>query len=106
MIEEHIFVALIAALVNLVLSVLVPCSLKKSNLPLLAEVKKLFSQHSEMLFTSSVLVGVIVFLSLEAAPIISEMGDLSNLTKLGNAKINNVPIGTPVLPTQMMLGNR
>ena len=102
MIQEDIFAALIAAFVNLVLSVLVPCTLKKSNLPLLTEIKKMFGQHGEMLFTSSILVGVIVFLSLQAAPIIkNEIPDLANLMNLGNANVSTgVPMGLPV-NTQM-----
>ena len=86
--HEHIFVAVIAALVNLLLSVLVPCALKKTNLPLLAEVKKMFGQHHEMLVTSSVLVGVIVFLALQAAPVVKqELPDyLTNLMQLNSMR--------------------
>jgi len=83
--DEHIFIAIIAALVNLLLSVLVPCALKKSDIPLLANIKKMFNQHREMLITSSLLVGVIVYLSLKAAPtVMHEMPTpLMNLMKLG-----------------------
>ena len=82
--HEHIFLAVIAALVNLLLSIVVPCGLKKTNVPFLLEVKKMFGQHKEMLITSSVLVGVIVFLALQAAPVVKqELPDyLTNLMKL------------------------
>ena len=85
--HEHIFVAVIAALVNLLLSVLVPCALKKSDQPLLAELKRMFGQHREMLVTSSILVGVIVFLALQAAPIVRQElpSPLYNLMTLGTA---------------------
>jgi hypothetical protein len=85
--HEHIFVAVIAALVNLLLSVLVPCALKKSDQPLLTEVKRMFGQHREMLLTSSVLVGVIVFLALQAAPVVRQElpPSLYNLMTLGTA---------------------
>jgi len=88
--HEHIFVAVIAALVNLLLSVLVPCALKKTDIPLLTEVKKMFGQHKEMLLTSSVLVGVIVFLALQTAPVVKqELPEyLTNLMKLNT--INNL----------------
>lgn len=66
--NEKVFIAVVAALVNLLLSVLVPCALKKQDQPMLVAVKKMFDQHREMLVTSSVLVGVIVYLSLLAAP--------------------------------------
>ena len=94
--HEHIFIAVIAALVNLLLSVLVPCMLKQSEQPLLLEVKKLFNQHRDMLLTSSVLTGVIVFLSLQAAPIVKEElpSSLRNLMKLGT--VSGVPTASGV----------
>lgn len=83
--DDHIFIAIIAALVNLLLSVLVPCALKKQNQPMLVEVKKMFDQHREMLVTSSVLVGVIVYLALKAAPTVRQElpAPLANLMALG-----------------------
>ena len=93
MMHEHIFIAIIASLVNLLLSVLVPCMLKQSEQPLLSQVKKLFNQHRDMLLTSSVLTGVIVLLSLQAAPIVREElpTSLMNLMKLGTVSgVNSV----------------
>jgi hypothetical protein len=83
--SDHVFIAVVAALVNLILSVLVPCMLKKQDQPMLVQVKKMFDQHREMLITSSVLVGVIVFLSLKAAPTVrSELPEpIVNLMSLG-----------------------
>lgn len=93
MMHEQIFIAIIASLVNLLLSVLVPCMLKQSEQPLLSQVKKLFNQHRDMLLTSSVLTGVIVLLSLQAAPIVREElpTSLMNLMKLGTVSgVNSV----------------
>lgn len=92
--HEHIFIAIIAGLVNLLLSVLVPCALKQSEQPLLLEVKKLFNQHRDMLITSSVITGVIVFLALQAEPMIkNELPEsLSNLIKLGTSTSLNTGI--------------
>ena len=85
--DEHIFIAVIAALVNLLLSVLVPCALKKSDIHFLANIKKMFNQHREMLITSSLLVGVIVYLALKAAPtVMTEIPvPLMNLMRLGRS---------------------
>ncbi len=86
---DHLFIAVIAALVNLFLSILVPCALKKTDLPLLTEVKKMLNQHREMLLTSSLLVGVIVYLALQAAPIVQgEMPQFYKLFDLGTPSIN------------------
>lgn len=83
--NDNIFIAIVAALVNLLLSVLVPCALKNQESSYLTGVKKMFNQHREMLVTSSVLVGVIVYLSLVAAPSVrSEISTpLMNLMALG-----------------------
>ena len=83
--DEHIFIALIAALVNLLLSVLVPCALNKARVSMLDNVKTMFNQQKHMLVTSSVLVAVIVYLSLKAAPLVkAELPDaVLNLAHLG-----------------------
>ena len=69
MLEEHIYIALIAALVNLVLSIIVPCALKgyKNFLP---QVRVMLENNRAALVTSSILVAVTVFLSLQVAPIV------------------------------------
>ena len=83
--DEHIFIALIAALVNLLLAVLVPCALNKTKVSMLDNVKAMFNQQKQMLVTSSVLVAVIVYLSLKAAPLVkAELPDaVLNLAHLG-----------------------
>lgn len=81
--DEHIYVALVAALVNLILSILVPCALKDSK-NILPQIRIMLEQHRATLLTSSVLVAVIVYLSLKSAPIIKkELPDsIANLIKL------------------------
>lgn len=69
MIQDDIYIALIAALVNLILSIIVPCAMKgKANF--LPNVRIMLQQHRTMLVTSSVLVAVIVLLALQAAPVV------------------------------------
>jgi hypothetical protein len=87
--DDKIFIAIVAALVNLLLSVLVPCALKNQEASYLTGVKKMFNQNREMLVTSSVLVGVIVYLSLVAAPTVrAEMPEpLLNLMSLGRPRL-------------------
>ena len=64
--SDHIFIAVIAALVNLVLSILVPCALK-NNQNFLPEVRKMLEHHRATLISSSILVAVIVFIALTVA---------------------------------------
>lgn len=86
--DEHIFIAVIAALVNLILSIIVPCALqnKKDFLP---QVRIMLEQHRATLLTSSVVVAVMVYLALKAAPVVrSELlpDYVLNLAKLAPPK--------------------
>lgn len=82
--NEFIFIAVIAGLVNLILSVLVPCAIKKGDQPIVAQVRQVFNQNRESLLMSSALVAVIVFIALSVAPIArSELPEgLVNLASL------------------------
>ena len=82
--NEYIFIAVIAGLVNLLLSVLVPCAVKKTDQPIVSQVRQMFNQNREMLLASSALVAVIVFIALSVAPIArSELPEgLVNLASL------------------------
>ena len=84
--DEHLLIAIVAAVLNMILSVLVPCALKKSDVPFLVNIRNTFDTHREMLISSSLLVGVIVFISLKALPTVKvEMNDvLSRLASLSN----------------------
>ena len=63
---------------------------KKTGMPFFPEVKKMLNQHHEMLITSSVLVGVIVFLALQAVPVVKdEMSEISSF--LNNLNMNLMP---------------
>jgi hypothetical protein len=70
--NDHIFIAVIAALVNLVLSIIVPCALK-NNQDFLPEVRKMLENHRATLITSSVLVAVIVYIALSVADEVKPM---------------------------------
>jgi hypothetical protein len=61
-----VVLALIAALVNFILSVLIPCALKGNTDPWVVQFRKMFDEHRKMLITSSLLVGLIVYMALEA----------------------------------------
>ena len=91
--QEHIFIALIAALINLILSIIVPCALGDNNNNkdgFLSQIRKMLEHHRATLFSSSVLVAFIVYLSLEAAPHIRNEfrpNSVLNLALLPNAPV-------------------
>jgi len=65
--DEKIFIALIASLVNLILSILVPCALKNSK-NIFPHIRIMLESHRRELLTSSLIVFVIVYISLSIAP--------------------------------------
>jgi len=81
--DEHIYIALIASLVNLILSILIPCALKDSK-NILGGIRSTMVQHRTSLLSSSVLVAIIVYISLKAGPVVkNEMPDyIRNLANL------------------------
>lgn len=83
MIQDDIFIALVAALVNLILSILVPCALRGKS-EFLPSVRIMLQQHRTSLITSSVLVAITVFLALQATPVVrNQLPDyIVNLAKL------------------------
>ena len=82
--NDNLFIALVAALVNLILSIIVPCALK-NNRNILPQVRSMLENNRSALLTSSGLVFVIVFIALSSTPgIKSEIPDsvlrLANLS--------------------------
>ena len=76
----HIFIALLGALVNLGLSVTVPCMLEKSDQPFVVQVKRVFEMNKQEILASSFIVAITIYLALKIAPSAYPM--FSNLTGL------------------------
>ena len=66
--SEHLLIAVLAGVINMVLSVVVPCLLKSSNQPFLVSVKKVFQTNRNLILLSSITVGIMVYLALALAP--------------------------------------
>jgi hypothetical protein len=66
--DSHIFIALVGGLVNMALSVTVPCLVKKTNQPFLNDVKKVFETNRQVIITSSLIVALTIYLALKIAP--------------------------------------
>jgi len=76
---DYIIVAILAALLNMALSLLLPCLLKNSNIPFTDNIKKVFSNNKQLILTSSVIVGILVYLALIIEP---QINSFSNLAKI------------------------
>ena len=66
--DAHIFIALVGALLNMALSVTVPCLIKKTEQPFLTQVKKVFETNRQIILTSSLIVAITIYLALKIAP--------------------------------------
>lgn len=77
---HNIFIALVVVLVNMVLSSIVPCLIKRSDQPLMNDIKKVFTNNKHIILLNSIIIGVIVYISLLIAPTIQY--NLLKLNKL------------------------
>lgn len=66
--DPHIFIALVGALLNMSLSVTVPCVLKKTDQPFLTQVKKVFETNRQVILTSSLIIALTIYLALKVSP--------------------------------------
>ena len=57
----------------MILSVTIPCLLKRSNQPFLNDVKKVFQTNREVIIASSLIVAITIYLALRVAPDLQTM---------------------------------
>lgn len=80
--DSDLVVAIVAAMLNIVLSLLLPSLLKNSNLPFAAQVKKNYECNRDVIMVSSVLTIIFVYVSLKITPWVRS-NVFTNLAKLG-----------------------
>jgi hypothetical protein len=82
--DPDLIVAVVASMVNIVLSLLLPTLLKNSTLPFAAEVKKNYECNRDVIMVSSVLTVIFVYISLKITPWVRS-NIFTNLAKLGSS---------------------
>ena len=50
--SECILIALVGALINMILSLIIPCLLKDSQQPILVNIKKVYNSHRQVIITA------------------------------------------------------
>jgi hypothetical protein len=85
MLNEHLMIALVAAALNFLLSMVLPSLLKDSKLPFAQEIKKNYECNKEVMLVSSLLTVVFVYVSLQITPWVSS----SVYSRL--SKLNTIP---------------
>jgi hypothetical protein len=79
--DTHLTIAIVAAMLNIVLSLILPPLLKNSTLPFAAQIKQNYQCNREVILVSSILVVVFVYVSLKITPWV-DSNIFSNLAKL------------------------
>jgi hypothetical protein len=81
--DPDLIVAIVAAMLNIVLSLLVPPLLKNSTLPFAAQIKKNYDCNQDIVIVSSVLTVIFVYVSLKITPWVRS-NVFTNLAKLSS----------------------
>jgi hypothetical protein len=93
--DTHIFIALVGALINAGLSVIVPCMIKKTNQPFLTQVRKVYETNRELILTSSLIIAITIYLSLKVSielnPNISDLYGINFESSTSPTEFNRQP---------------
>lgn len=81
MLDSDLIVAIVAAMLNIVLSLLLPSLLKNTNIPFSEQIKKNYECNRDVIIVSSVLTIIFVYISLKITPWV-QTNIFSNLAKL------------------------
>ena len=98
--EEHILIAIIAGLLNILFSILIPPLLNKTHIPFTNEIKNHYECNKQYILISTLLTVVLVYISLKVTPYI-QSNIFSNLAKLSSVKSYTPTLSetSPVSPT-------
>ena len=70
--DSNMVIVLAAMLVNLILSLVVPCLFKDMNQSFLTQVKQVFNTNKQLILTSTIIVGITTYLALQMYPILED----------------------------------
>ena len=79
-IDDHLFIAIVAAFVNIILSLFIPPLISDSDLPFTQEIKNHYDSNKNIILVSSFLTIVLVYISLKVSPYVKSK--LLNLSEL------------------------
>jgi predicted MFS family arabinose efflux permease len=79
---HNLILALVGVIITMILSVLVPCYLKNTQEPLLVKVRNVFQVNKQQIVVSSLIVGIIIYVSSSISPNVERM--------LNNSQIRNL----------------
>lgn len=66
--SECIIIAIVGALINMVLALIIPCLIKNTQQPILGNIRKVYATHKQVIITSSIIVFITIYLALKLTP--------------------------------------
>jgi hypothetical protein len=97
--DSSIVIALVGALINIILSVTVPCVFKKTDNSMMNDMKEVYKTNRQMIFSSSMIIGITIYLALEFTPQLREA--LSNLVDSSDSSdMSEIARGPVVIATR------
>jgi hypothetical protein len=63
--NPNLFTALVGAGLNMALAVIVPCLMKKTEQPMLKEIRTVFETNRQLILTSSLIIAITIYIALE-----------------------------------------
>jgi hypothetical protein len=103
--EEELLIAVIAALLNILFSILIPPLLSNSKLPFTNEIKKHYECNKQFILISTILTIILVYISLNVSPYIklNFFENISELNKVSQVKIPDLPLSQQQLSSPSQL---
>ena len=86
--DSSIIIALVGALINIMLSVIVPCVFKRSDNSMMNDMREVYKTNRQMIFSSSMIIGITIYLALEFTPQLKEA--IGNLVELSEPQLSNL----------------
>jgi hypothetical protein len=95
--NRNLFIALVGALLNAMLTVLIPCFMGKTDQEFLKNVKAVYRANKDLVLTSSLIIAITIYLALEyhtdVAVAINDLSEMTLKQKLLN--LNNLSAALP-----------
>jgi hypothetical protein len=73
--NSSIIIALVGTLINIMLSIIVPCVFKKTDNSMMNDMKEVYKTNRQLIFSSSMIIGITIYLALEFTPQLKEAFD-------------------------------
>lgn len=79
MYKDFFLISLVGAIINMVLTLLIPSLFKNNSEPLIQNIKTIYSTNSKLIIISSIMIFITIYLALIITPMISVDNDTNDI---------------------------